>query len=238
MESASTRPIASLERLIELGLDPKQFGSCSEPQGQRGYRNQIEHPTNAGCKYRGECKWAKVPMPEKSKNGEMVMRPRPRYVKTRLIKPKRDGSGKDAIREGYCTCAQWHSDLKRRHGKNNEIAEVVGGEGDTVLLMGSKLITKDEAGNAIQPQYKPTFFKKVIPAFLDPEDDPELIVDVYAGTVRKAEDDKQEEERNEDRDRRMKVQKMGGEPKAEDMGEGSRVDDLKEAIREGSQSGA
>lgn len=230
MESASVRPIASLERLRELGLDPAKFGSCSAPEGVRGWRGTLERLTNVGCRFHAECKWANVPMPDPT---EDKMRPRPRNVKTRLIKPKRDGSGKDAIRENYCSCAQWHHDLKKRHGKNDEIAEVCGMEGSKVLLLGSKSV-RDANGTLT---HQPTYFKQVVPVFPDPEDSPDLLVDVYAAASRHSDDQRQEDELQSERDRRMATTRIGAnEAKAESLGDGN-LADLKEAYGTGDKPG-
>lgn len=227
--AASVNPVASLERLKQAGLDPAMFGSCSKRVTER-VPNGGTVVINQGCFFYEEqtgegklriCPMRSVPMPD----GPMVsgedskphrppnapQRPRPRFVKVRHIKPVRGGTG-DTIRESYCTCAQWCGHLRGRDGKNGEIAEVCGGEGDSVLLPGTKR-ERNADGAMVE---KPCMTKAIIPEFPDVEDNPVTMPQVYAAAVRESAADESEKRHAEERDRRMATSSVGkSQPKAE-----------------------
>jgi hypothetical protein len=163
---------------------------------------------------------ASVPMPDHGTD-----RPRPRYVKTRLIKPRFGGTG-DSIRENYCSCAQWNGGLKHRNGKNGEIAEICGGEGDTVLLRGSKQIKQDDGTLA----YKPTFFKVTIPAFPDPEEAEDMLEQVYSAEVRKEAERESIAAINAQRDVRMATRATGRNEQSQKSTQEASSDDHKKSL--------
>lgn len=179
---ATTRhPIASQKRLDELGLARATFGSCSGIT-KKAPGGPFAKVTNRGCRHHpdsgGECQWANS-LVHIQAGGKDDGAPRPRNVATRLVKPSviRDG---DEMRENYCSCVQWHDDLARRDGLNRNLCEVIGGEGDMVVLRTSRT-EKDPAGTTVYiPERKPT----EVPRFLDPTDVPELAGAVDAGRVR------------------------------------------------------
>ena len=105
--------------------------------------------------------------------------PRPRNVVTKFIKPNPTGPG-DRVINSYCPCFQFLGGSKRRDGRNNEIAEAVGGEGDTVRLKLSKKNTKADGSVYFTPEIVPT----VVPVFPDPTEVDELFEDVEAGRDR------------------------------------------------------
>ena len=65
--------------------------------------------------------------------------------------------------------------LAKMHGHNKVVAIISGDEGDQVNLMGSRLV---------EGIHKPSMLKGVVPAFPDPEDNPEMFKDVYSAAVR------------------------------------------------------
>jgi hypothetical protein len=105
--------------------------------------------------------------------------PRPRHVITKFIKPNPTGPG-DRIINSYSPCFQFLGGKKRRDGKNDEVAEVVGGEGGTVRIKGSKKNTNPDGSVFFSPEMKLT----VVPRFPDPTEVPELFEDVEAGRER------------------------------------------------------
>lgn len=193
MLNPNRSPVASLERLKELGLSVVDYGSCSEPR-----KVEIEGKgrvlVNRGCIYRHECRWAHVPMPDPDAEH---MRPRPRMVKTRIIKPSPTGRG-DIMRESYCSCFQWHEGLKNRDGQNNELTEVVGGEGDPVILRGTREEKRLDGSLSFPPQP----IHETIPVFPDPSEAQALSQDVYTAAIKKS---AKEDRRQQRRDQRMGI---------------------------------
>ena len=177
MRARADTPIASLARLKEIGLDHTKFGSCSEPEEKRTkQRGRIV--VNRGCNFQHECTWANTLEHMQVREGETD--PRPRYVKTRIVKP-RDGGG-DSLRDNYCPCFMFHDGLKQRDGKNGELVEVIGGEGDKIQLKGSE--PKGPAVVGEPTIWIPRLFATTIPRFPDPEDVPELAEEVSSAKLR------------------------------------------------------
>lgn len=183
-------PVGSLERLKELGLDPVLYGSCSE-----GRKVEIVGKgkvlVNRGCAFHYECPWKNTPMPDPDRDH---MRARPRMVKTRIIKPAHSGRG-DVMRENYCACFQWHADMKDRDGKNGELTEVCGGEGDPVILSGSEEIIHKDGTRT----FKPIGITETIPVFADPAEAAALSVDVRTAAIKKAAGDERRQRRRDAR---------------------------------------
>jgi hypothetical protein len=170
-------PIASLKRLEALGLDRALYGSCAEPD-QRSIQGRGKVWITRGCDQWNECPWKHGTELMKPRDAADVL-PRPRNVVTKFIKPNPNGPG-DRVINSYCACHQFLSGPKRRDGRNNEIAEVVGGEGDTVRLKMSKRNTKTDGSIYFTPEIRPT----VVPIFPDPTEVEELFEDVEAGRDR------------------------------------------------------
>ena len=163
--------------MLEIGLDPAQYGSCSEPD-QRSIKNKGRVWINRGCGKWYDCPW-------KDNTQHMVARdatdtnPRPRHVRSKFIKPNSGGTG-DRVIMSYCACYQFLGDMKRRDGKNNEIAEVTGGEGEVVSVRSSERTVKPDGG----VYYKPVAKDVTIPRFPDPTEVDELFEDVFAARGR------------------------------------------------------
>ena len=181
-------PIASLARLKELGLDRSQYGSCSEPE-QKSIKNKGRVWINRGCTH-----WHDCPMrlgtdyqkpqtaEERAKTGisEAVdAEPRPRMCRTQFIKPNSMGQG-DRVTNSYRPCYSFIGGIGRRDGKNNEIAEVTGGEGDLVTIKGTVRVTSPEGAIS----FKPTSRTVPVPRFPDPTEVDELFEDIYAAKSR------------------------------------------------------
>ena len=168
-------PVASLEVLKREGMDISKFGSCSR-QEKEG-REMI----NMGCKHHRRCQWANESMPDIEVDGEKVeggLRPKnKRYV---LVKPSEGGRRK--IKEGWCSCFEFHENFGRLHGKNGVVCKVTGGEGDKYRARGSKKIpatSKDE-----EPRWEPVFWSAEVPVF-KPEQKHELVEERYANAILK-----------------------------------------------------
>ena len=170
-------PIASVERLAELGLDRADYGSCSEPE-QKSIKNRGRVWINRGCQQYHGCTW-KDGTEHMQARDEKDNKPRPRTVITRFIKPNSTGPG-DKIINNYCSCFRFLGGLKQRDGRNNEIAEVVGGEGDKVMLKMSERRQNPDGS----VYFKPKAEEVVVPRFPDPTEVDELFEDVYAGQSR------------------------------------------------------
>ena len=168
--------IASLKRLEQLGLDKKSYGSCSEPI-QKSVKNVGRGWVNRGCDAWPGCPWRDEMLyiqPRDENDGV----PRPRNVVVKLIKPNPTGPG-DRIVNSYCACFQALG-KKRRDGMNNEIVEIVSGEGSEVVIKGSKQnVNMDKT-----IYFTPVAIKKVVPRFPDPTEVSELFEDIYAGQDR------------------------------------------------------
>jgi hypothetical protein len=170
-------PIASVKRLKELGLEPAGYGSCSEPE-QRSIKNKGKTWINRGCAQYHDCDW-KDGTEHMERRDETDTVPRPRNVVTKFIKPNPMGPG-DRVINSYCSCFQFLGGMKRRDGRNNEIAEVVGGEGDMVKIKGNERKTNPDGTF----YFKPTSSLVRTPRFLDPTEVDELFEDVDAGRDR------------------------------------------------------
>lgn len=214
MRDRADTPIASLARLKEIGLDQTKFGSCSEPEEKRS-KNRGRVTINRGCTYEHECRWAHNLEHMQLKDGED--QPRPRHIKTRIVKP-REGGG-DIVRDNYCSCFQWHDGLKQRDGKNLEIVEVIGGEGDKIQLKGSEPKGPPVVGEPTV--WISRLFEKVIPRFPDPEEVQELAEEVQSAKLRS---DSTIRKRAEGRTERLGI---SGQPHEEFT-----LGDIKDAIAE------
>jgi hypothetical protein len=179
----ATGPIASVARLRELGLDPSEYGSCSEPV-QKSVKNKGRVWVNRGC---GQYNFGDHGCPWRASTEHMQPRdetdtnPRPRNVITKFIKPNDAGPG-DKVNNSYCSCVRFLGGLKRRDGRNGEIAEAVGGEGEAVLIKTSERKTNPD--NSVY--FKPRVESVTVPRFPDPTEVDELFEDVYAGQDRLA----------------------------------------------------
>jgi hypothetical protein len=175
------QPVASIQRLQELGLDKAVFGSCSGIT-KKAPGGPFSKVINRGCRHHpdsgGECKWAGT-MDLIQPREQNDTYPRPRNVATRIVKPSVTREG-DEMRENYCSCVQWHDDLARRDGLNKNLCDVIGGEGDSVVLRTSR-VEKDASGATV---YIPERKSTVVPRFPDPTDVPDLAGAVDAGRVR------------------------------------------------------
>lgn len=173
----ASAPIASLERLKELGLDPAQYGSCSEPE-QKSIKNKGRVWINRGC-----AQWHDCPLRQGTdymqRRGPGDIHPRPRNVKTTFIKPNSNGPG-DRIQNSFCSCFRFLGGLKRRDGRNNEIAEITGGEGDEVTIKTSTRVQNPD--NTFY--FKPATKTIPVPIFPDPTEVDELFEDIYAAKTR------------------------------------------------------
>ena len=175
----ATAPIASQKRLEELGLPLGVYGSCSV-EDQKKIQNRGRVWFNRGCKHAHECQWVNGTEHMQARD-EKDTEPRPRNVALKHIKPNPMGVG-DVVLNTYCSCVQYHESFKKRDGKNNEILEVVGGEGDTVNIKSHEKHVNPDNSIYLTPKVKPT----VVPRFPDPEEVPELFEDVFAGRERQA----------------------------------------------------
>ena len=166
-------PIASPERLEELGLSVAEYGSCSKPvqEGKGVWLNQ-------GCARWKECPW-RDNTEHMEKRDATDVHPRPRNVITKFVKPNDGGPG-DRVISSYCSCFRFLGGLKRRDGRNREIAEVVGGEGETVSVKTSERKTNPDGSI----YFKPKMETVTVPRYPDPTEVDELFEDVYAGQSR------------------------------------------------------
>lgn len=170
-------PVASLERLKELNMDPKIYPSCSEFI-QRSVPNRGRVTENKGCKWSHVCEWANNTKHMQARD-EKDVHPRPRHIKTRFVKPNPDGVG-DIVIDNYCGCWRWHESLAKRNRKNRELARVIGGEGDLVTLRVGKKTVRPDNSVFYDTEYKDT----IIPRFPDPEENPDLKNDVFAARAK------------------------------------------------------
>ena len=172
-------PICSQARLDELGLDRGKYSSCSVPD-VRKVKNKGEVWFNRGCKYAHDCPWRESTehMQAKDENDRL---PRPRNVAIKHIKPNPMGVG-DVILNTYAPCHRYHRSFKKRDGQNNEILEVVGGEGDVINIKSHKKHVNPDGSIYLTPEIKPT----TVPRYPDPTEVPELFEDVFAGRERMA----------------------------------------------------
>jgi len=208
----AVKPIASVARLKELGLDPASYGSCSDPL-QKSVKNKGRTWINRGCSQYDGCPW-KDGTEHMQARDEGDKLPRPRMVITKFIKPNSTGPG-DRIINSYCPCFQFLGGLKRRDGMNREIAEVVGGEGEKVLVK-----TSERKANPDGTFYfKPKMEQVTVPRFPDPTEVDELFEDVYAGQSRL-----EHKAKTVDADRARRL--AGAEAREQDEGEGLTITDV------------
>lgn len=173
----SQNPVASLDKLQRDGVDVSKFGSCAE-RVKRGTKTMVlgcmNHPASGGT-----CPWASQPMPDVTiddvvhEGGQ-----RPRNKKYVLVKKGADG--RRLVREGWCSCYEWHDNFAKKHGHNGVVAKVTGDEGDSVLLRGSKRIPA--SGPGTEPTWQPVFWKDKVPVF-KPEGEDDLVAETYAEQV-------------------------------------------------------
>lgn len=177
-DNPTDRPIAAKERLEELGMAVASYGSCSEPD-QRKIQNRGRVWFNRGCKFFHECEWRNNTEHMQARD-EGDIKPRPRHVSTKHIKPGIGGVG-DTIINSYCPCFRYHKSLKKRDGQNNEIVEVVGGEGDRIKIKSHKKHVNPDNSIYLSPEVKDL----VIPRYPDPTEVPELFEHVFAASERR-----------------------------------------------------
>lgn len=172
-----THPVASIERLKELGMDIAVYPSCSEFI-QKNVTNVGKVTVQKGCPYWHGCEW-RANTKHMQQQGPGDIHPRPRHIKTRFVKPNPDGVG-DVVIDNYCGCWRWHQSLAKRNRKNRELARVIGGEGDTVTLRVGKKIVNPDNSIVFETDYKDT----VIPPFPDPTKNKDLKNDVFAAKAK------------------------------------------------------
>lgn len=205
-------PIASLERLKQLGLNPGIYGSCSGEVKKQTRKGTVL--ANVGCKHHpdsgGECPLAMSVKYMKPRDATDTI-PRVRNVGTRVVKPSATRPG-DEVRENYMSCVQFLDDLRTRDGRNGLLAEIVCGEGGTVTLSDSDAV-KDAAGQTIYNRVdRPT----EVPRFPDPSEVPAMVKDLSAGKVRLV---NTERKRNEERGERLGIM-----PVADDADDSPKTD--------------
>lgn len=177
---ATDDPITSRERLEVLGMAAGTYGSCSEPD-QRKIQNKGRVWFNRGCKHWYDCQW-KDSTEHMQARDEGDVKPRPRNVMTKHIKPNSLAGVGDVVINSYCPCFRYHKSFKKRDGKNNEILEVVGGEGEIVNIKSHKKHVNPDGSVYLTPEVKSI----PVPRFPDPEEVPELFEHVFAGKERLA----------------------------------------------------
>lgn len=189
-------PVGSSKRLEELGLPKAVYGSCSGHL-KKAPGGPFDKVLNRGCRHHpdsgGECPWAGT-LALMNPADENDNQPRPRNVGTRLVKPSATEEG-DSMRESFCSCVQWHDDLKRKDGLNKTLTEVVCGEGGTVTIRDCT-IEKDAAGTNI---YNQTRRSQIVPRYPDPASVPALAGALDAGRVRTQNEQRKRREERESR---------------------------------------
>ena len=175
-------PVASLERIKELHLDPAIYPAC-------GPIIQVTGPTTGrktvqkGCKWYewkdGQCPWRDNTQHMQARDAGDV-KPRPRHLRTRFVKPDPNGGPGDIVIDNYCACFRWHEGLSKRNRKNRELARVIGGEGDTVTLKTSKRVLQADNSVVYEEDYK----EVVIPRFPDPTENKDMKQDVFAAKAK------------------------------------------------------
>lgn len=170
-------PIGSVDRLKELNLNLAIYPSCGEFI-QRNVQGRGRVTEQKGCKYFHECEWRNNTKWMQARD-EKDIKPRPRNVKTRFVKPDPDGPG-DVIIDNYCLCTRWHENLKRRHKKNRELAKVIGGEGDKVNIRVHHRVERPDKSVVFEQDYK----EVTIPRFPDPTENKDLRQDVFAAKAK------------------------------------------------------
>lgn len=169
----SDHPVASLDALKRDGVDIAKFGSCAE-RVKKGTKTVI-----LGCDHHGVCPWASEPMEDVEVDGvkyEGGLRPRNK----KYVQVKKMTDGKRRVREGWCSCFEWHENFAKKHGHNGVVVKVTGGEGDSVLVRGSKMIPATGAGR--EPTWEPKFWKEKVPVFKPSQAD-DLVTEAYAEQV-------------------------------------------------------
>jgi hypothetical protein len=148
------RPVASLERLGQLNMDPSKYGSCSEPG--RG---------NIGCGFWKACpfgrKWGSI-APFKGTRPHNVGY----YIRPLTGPPKTD----------WVSCFGFCSDLYGRmrgglaeqaEGNKGEVIRIIGKEGDTIPM---KIVKSADpnSNKTLNSRLKVENVQVKIPAFPDP----------------------------------------------------------------------
>lgn len=192
-------PIASLDTLRKNGMDVARFGSCAE-RVKKGRQTVI-----MGCDHHDICKWAREPLPVievGGVKGEPGLRPRnKKYV---IVKKGEDGHAR--VRESWCSCFEWHENFAQKHGKNDTVIRITGGEGDSVTKRGSKRVAAKEVGQ--EATWETNFWKEEVPVFA-PTQSEEFIVAQQAEQIIKDSGLRDEQESV----RRV----LGGDPVMEDV---------------------
>ena len=177
------KPIASKRRLEDLGMEPGKYASCSAPD-QRKVKNKGAVWFNRGCLSYYDCPWrdgTEHIQPREPAAGEAADdAPRPRNVSVKHIKPSSTGPG-DVIINSYCPCFRALKQMSRRDGHNNEIVEIVGGEGDTINIKSHKKHVNPDGSIYLTPEVKSV----VVPRYPDPTEVPALFEHVFAARDRK-----------------------------------------------------
>lgn len=204
-----THPVASVDRLRELNMNIAIYPSCGAFI-QRSVPNVGKVTDQKGCKWAETCEWAKNTKHMQMRD-ETDVKPRPRFVKTRFVKPNPTGPG-DIVIDNYCGCFRWHESLAKRNRKNRELARVIGGEGDTVNIKTSKRVVQADNSVIYEDDYKTV----TIPRFPDPTESKDLKQDVFAAKAKAevAGADFQEDEQEEAR-------RLGVAPASRPLGEGA-----------------
>lgn len=174
------KPIASKARLEQLGMEPSKYASCSEPD-QRKIQNKGPVWFNRGCAAYYDCPWrdgTEHQAEPDEKHPEDTM-PRPRNLAVKHIKPNSTGPG-DIIINSYCPCFRALKQMKR-DGRNNEIVEVVGGEGMSINIKSHKKHVNPDNSIYLTPETKSV----EVPRYPDPTEVPELYEHVFAAKDRK-----------------------------------------------------
>jgi hypothetical protein len=157
-------------------MDLKKFGCCSRMV--KDGKETVE----MGCVHHRTCQWANEPVPDVVVGDEKIEGGlRPRNKKYLLIKPTADGKRK--VKEGYCSCYEYHENFGLLHGKNKVVCKVTGGEGSSYQARGSKKIPTTTPGQ--EAVWEPVFWSATVPAFKPPEYD-DLVNEEYAEKVIKS----------------------------------------------------
>lgn len=211
-----THPVASIERLKELGMDLAKYPACGKII-QENTPNVGRVTIQKGCKYAAKCPWVNNTQHMQKRDAGDI-HPRPRHVKTRFVKPNPDGVG-DVVIDNYCGCWRWHQSLAKRNRKNRELARVIGGEGDKVNIRVGKKIVNPDGSIVFDTEYQ----EVVIPRFPDPTENKDLKHDVFAAKAKMEIEgaDFVEDEMDEAR-------RLGVKPERSPLGEGAQFTEMSE----------
>jgi hypothetical protein len=157
------RPVSSRDRLIELGLSPSKYGSCS-PKGAG----------NVGCSHFSSC-----PFDRKQFGGFKGTRP---HNVGYYIRPLSGPAKTD-----WMSCYQFCAGLYRRmraglvaaaEGQRGEVIRIIGKEGDEIPMRIVKSLDPN-CNKSLNTRLKVENVKVKVPVFRDPlEADPALAYEV------------------------------------------------------------